>query len=111
MTENATDEKEWLKWVYRAYESIYGFEFQGDNLLLARENLLYTFIDYMRYALKRTPSNDELNHFLEPVADGRPHLWAAAVRYSGRDAAAFFVRLHRDRNADCPKDPTVTMQN
>lgn len=60
VTENATDEKEWLKWAYRAYESIYGFEFQGDNLLLARENLLYTFIDYMRYALKRTPSTDEL---------------------------------------------------
>ena len=49
VTENASDESEWLKWAYRAYESVYGFEFQGDNLLLARENLLYTFIDYMRY--------------------------------------------------------------
>ena len=39
---------------------MYGFEFQGDNLLLARENLLYTFIDYMRYALKRTPTLNEL---------------------------------------------------
>mgnify|MGYP000757801788 CR=1 FL=1 len=60
VTENASDESEWLKWAYRAYESVYGFEFQGDNLLLARENLLYTFIDYMRYALKRTPTLDEL---------------------------------------------------
>ncbi|MCQ4689100.1 restriction endonuclease subunit M [Clostridium sp. SL.3.18] len=60
VTENASDENEWLKWVYRAYESVYGFEFQGDNLLLARENLLYTFIDYMRYALKRTPTLNEL---------------------------------------------------
>ncbi|ERI98941.1 MULTISPECIES: hypothetical protein [Eubacteriales] len=60
VTENAADEKEWLKWAYRAYESVYGFEFQGDNLLLARENLLYTFIDYMRYALKRTPTLNEL---------------------------------------------------
>ena len=60
VTENASDESEWLKWAYRAYESIYGFEFQGDNLLLARENLLYTFTDYMRYALKRTPTTDEL---------------------------------------------------
>ena len=60
VTENASDESEWLKWAYRAYESVYGFEFQGDNLLLARENLLYTFIDYMRYALKRTPTLNEL---------------------------------------------------
>ena len=60
VTENASDESEWLKWAYRAYESIYGFEFQGDNLLLARENLLYTFIDYMRHALKRTPTLNEL---------------------------------------------------
>lgn len=60
VTENASDESEWLKWAYRSFESIYGFEFQGDNLLLARENLLYTFIDYMRYALKRTPTLIEL---------------------------------------------------
>lgn len=60
VTENTTDESEWLKWAYRAYESVYGYEFQGDNLLLARENLLYTFIDYMRYALKRMPTLNEL---------------------------------------------------
>lgn len=60
VTENAADETEWLKWVYRAYESVYGFEFQGDNLLLARENLLYTFVDYMRYALNRIPTLTEL---------------------------------------------------
>lgn len=60
VTENASDEEEWIKWAYRAFQSIYGFEFQGDNLLLARENLLYTFIDYMRYALKRTPTLVEM---------------------------------------------------
>ena len=60
VTENAADEKEWLKWTYRAFESIYGFEFQGDNLLLARENLLYTFVDNIRSALKRSPTLDEL---------------------------------------------------
>jgi hypothetical protein len=29
-----------------AFQTIYGYEWQGDNLLLARENLLYTFVDY-----------------------------------------------------------------
>lgn len=40
------DKKEWLEWAIKAFECSYGYEWQGDNLLLARENLLYTFIDY-----------------------------------------------------------------
>jgi hypothetical protein len=42
----AKDKKEWLEWVFEAFKASYGYEWQGDNLLLARENLLYTFIDY-----------------------------------------------------------------
>lgn len=44
--ENTTTAEEWLTWAQRAFESVYGFEYQGDNLLLARENLLYTYIEY-----------------------------------------------------------------
>src|SRR5699024_3564516 len=29
VTENTNDEKEWLKWTERAFQSIYGFELQG----------------------------------------------------------------------------------
>ena len=28
--------------------NVYGYEWQGDNLLLARENLLMTFLDYYK---------------------------------------------------------------
>lgn len=49
INENTNTKEEWLKWTIRAFESVYGFEFQGDNLLLARENLLYTFIDNYKY--------------------------------------------------------------
>lgn len=37
---------DWLKWTIKAFQASYGYEWQGDNLLLARENLLYTFIDF-----------------------------------------------------------------
>ena len=37
---------QWLEWATTAFKCSYGYEWQGDNLLLARENLLYTFIDY-----------------------------------------------------------------
>lgn len=36
----------WRKWAVVAYKACYGYEWQGDNLLLARENLLYTFVEY-----------------------------------------------------------------
>ena len=58
--ENTSSEEEWLKWSERAFQSIYGFEFQGDSLLLARENLLASYCDYMEKKLRRAPTKKEL---------------------------------------------------
>lgn len=41
-----TDKAEWQRLVELAYKASYGFEWNGDSLLIARENLLYTYIDY-----------------------------------------------------------------
>ena len=38
--------RRWREGAYKAIRSIYGFEWQGDNLLLARENILVSFIEY-----------------------------------------------------------------
>ena len=46
VSENTANETDWFFWARRAYESTYGYEYQGDNLLLARENLLCAFSDY-----------------------------------------------------------------
>ena len=48
VNENTDTREDWMIWAKRAIESIYGYEFQGDNLLLARENVLYTYIEYYR---------------------------------------------------------------
>ena len=56
VNENTTDEKEWFKWTRRAFEATYGYEYQGDNLLLARENLLWTFVDYFYYRHRKQPA-------------------------------------------------------
>ena len=47
-------DEDWLALVRRAFQSTYGYEWQGDSLLLARENLLYTFVDHYeaRYGSK-----------------------------------------------------------
>ena len=51
-------EEEWIKWTKIAFQSSYGYEWQGDSLLIARENLLYTFIDYFQDKFKETPSTE-----------------------------------------------------
>lgn len=38
-----------------AYKNTYGYEWQGDNLLLAREALLFTFLDYYRAKFGEEP--------------------------------------------------------
>ena len=58
--ENAETEEEWMQWVVRAYQSCYGYDYAGDNVLLARENMLYTFVDYMETYIGRTPTVKEL---------------------------------------------------
>ena len=50
--------EEWIKWAKVAFQSSYGYEWQGDSLLIARENLLYTFIDYYQDKFKETPSTE-----------------------------------------------------
>jgi hypothetical protein len=49
-------QEEWIKWAKIAFQSSYGYEWQGDSLLIARENLLYTFIDYYQNKFKETPN-------------------------------------------------------
>lgn len=46
IAENVTSEKEWYDMAEKAVKHTYGYEWQGDNLLLAREALLYTYIEY-----------------------------------------------------------------
>lgn len=60
VSENCSDKDEWLHWATRAVKATYGFELQGDNLLLARENVLMTYQDYREAALGAPADGDEL---------------------------------------------------
>ena len=46
INENVTSDEEWIDYAIKAIKSVYGYEFQGDNLLIARENVLLDFVDY-----------------------------------------------------------------
>lgn len=60
VNENTDDEAGWMKWACRAFESTYGYEFQGDSLLLVRENLFYSFLEYCRDRWQHDPSVEQM---------------------------------------------------
>ena len=45
ISENVDSEPEWMEYAIEATKSIYGYDWQGDNILLARENLLFAFAE------------------------------------------------------------------
>lgn len=66
--ENTTNEDDWLFWTIRAFQSIYGYEFQGDNILIARINLLVTFCDYLEDKWHRKATKEEIKKFANIIA-------------------------------------------
>ena len=62
--------KIWRRAAYRALQSTYGFEWQGDNLLLARESLLITFIEYYqeKWHVEKLPEKECLRKVAEIIS-------------------------------------------
>ncbi len=68
VSENTDGEQEWYAWAKEAYKSIYGYDWQGDNVLLARENLLFTFCDYYEDKFGVYPIREYLREIAEILA-------------------------------------------
>lgn len=56
INENVKTQKAWLNAATNAFKSIYAFEWQGDSLLLAREAMLFAFIDNHAFKFQKDPS-------------------------------------------------------
>ena len=56
------DKNNWYDTAIIALKSIYGYEYQGDNLFLARCNIFFTFIEYYFNVFYKLP---ELNKLIE----------------------------------------------
>lgn len=57
INEKVEVEDEWVNLALEIYKASYGYEYQGDSLLLARENLILTFIDNYFYMFGAFPEN------------------------------------------------------
>lgn len=65
VSENVDGEEEWYEWAKQAVKSVYGYDWQGDNVLLARENLLFTFSDYYEDKFGVYPIKEYLREIAE----------------------------------------------
>lgn len=66
--ENTSSESEWLEWAKKSIQSVYGYEFQGDNLLLARKNILCTYIENYKKRFEKNPSKELLAEIAEIIS-------------------------------------------
>lgn len=67
VNENVHVKEEWIEWAIRAFEASYGYEYQGDNLLIARINLLLTFIDYYKDRWEEEPGKRLLRRIANKI--------------------------------------------
>lgn len=55
----AETEEEWKTWAKRAFQAVYGYEFQGDNLLISRVNFMMTYRDFYKTRWQKEPELSE----------------------------------------------------
>lgn len=67
VNENAQNFDEWKRWALRAYEASYGYEYQGDSLLIARINLLLTYVDYCVERWGKEPDEEMLKKLCRTI--------------------------------------------
>lgn len=68
VNENTNTRDEWLKWAYIAVQNIYGFDWQGDNVLIARENVLFTIMEHYQDKFQSQLTTEDLVNFAKVIA-------------------------------------------
>ena len=68
MYENTETKEEWVEWAKIAVQNIYGYDWQGDNVFLARENVLISTAEHYEYRFNEKMPVDLLKEFAEIVS-------------------------------------------
>lgn len=68
VSENIDSESEWINWAKKAIQNTYGYDWQGDNVLLARENVLLTFAEYYQDKFGVPPIREHLTMIAKIIA-------------------------------------------
>ena len=62
VSENANTESEWINAAFDAFKSTYGYEWQGDSLLIARESMLFSFIEHFQFRFGKMPDLEDISY-------------------------------------------------
>ena len=68
INKNVSSIEDWVKWAKAAVQSVYGYEFQGDNLFLARKNIFESVVEYYAEKFSFNPSITLPINFWDEVA-------------------------------------------
>lgn len=68
LSKDVDDKQTWIEKARKAYRYSYGYEYQGDSLFLARENLIQTYIDYYVAKFGENPEVDELKKIAKIIS-------------------------------------------
>ena len=68
VSENAESLDEWKEWALRAVQATYGYELQGDNLLIARVNILCTVEEHMFHRWRERAEKDWLSKLCNVIS-------------------------------------------
>lgn len=59
--------REWKEWALEALKSVYGYEWQGDSLLIARRNILADFLEHYKNRFSQRLERPYLKEVLEVI--------------------------------------------
>ena len=68
VSERTKKRKTWAEQALAALKATYGFEYQGDNLLIARVNVFETFCEHLRERWDEEPTDEELEQAAQVVS-------------------------------------------
>ena len=68
VAENTNGHEDWLKWAAVAAQSTYGFDWQGDNVLIARENILFDIAEHYEAKFNEKIETQNLEDFAKIIA-------------------------------------------
>lgn len=68
INENVFEETEWIEYAKLALQNTYAFEFQGDSLLIARENILYAVIESYQYKFNKELDTETIIDFADIIS-------------------------------------------
>ena len=69
INENVPYRDQWFKFALQAFRSVYGYELQADSLMIARLNLLLTFVEYHDYKWKDFSRDSYFRDCLKEIVD------------------------------------------